>query len=320
MNKQVLVFGSYVTDLCGRTHCIPKAGETVKGHYFKMGPGGKGSNQAVAAKRGGADVTFITKLGNDPLGRQALEFYKTEHLDGDGILIDTEAQTGAALIVVNEATAQNQIVVIGGACEHFTQEDMPGILTKVEQADILLLQLETNLEPVRAILKHAKRHGVLTVLNPAPAQPLEDEYFACVDILTPNETEAQFYTGIQVVDQASARDASKMLIARGVGKVVITMGGNGCYACDGQTERMIDIVDCGEPLDTTGAGDAFSGGLAAALAKGRDFYDAVLFGSCTAGLAVMRLGTAPAMPCCEEIERVYEGLPHKRKIDCIMSI
>lgn len=308
MGKKVLVFGSYVTDLCGRTNCIPEAGETVKGHYFKMGPGGKGSNQAVAAKRAGADITFITKLGDDPLGRQALEFYKAEQLAGDGILIDREEQTGAALIIVNEATAQNQIVVIGGACEHFTAEDMPGILAKVEQSDILLLQLETNMEPVRAILQHAKKHGVLTVLNPAPAQPLEDECFRWVDIITPNETEAQFFTGVRVTDEAGARMAAQQFMKRGVGKVIITLGGNGCYACDGETERLIGIVDCGAPVDTTGAGDAFSGGLAAALARGLGFYEAIVYGSCVAGLAVMQHGTAPAMPYREEIDRVYGGL------------
>lgn len=308
MDKRVLVFGSFVTDFCGRTQHFPEAGETVKGRYFGLGPGGKGSNQAVAAKRAGADVTFITKLGDDVLGRQALEFYRAEALPADRILIDRERQTGAALIIVNETTSQNQIVVVGGACEHFTDDDMPDILKRVEQSDILLLQLETNLEPVRLILKHARKHGVHTVLNPAPAQRLEEEYLRCVDIITPNEAEAQFLTGVRVQDKDTARLAAKKLLDGGAGKVVVTLGGNGAYACDGERERFFDIVKCGELVDTTGAGDAFSGGLTAALARGFAFFEAVLYGSIAAGIAVTRQGTSPAMPYREEIDRVYERI------------
>lgn len=311
MGKRVLVFGSFVTDLCGRTDRLPKAGETVKGHYFKFGPGGKGSNQAVAAHRAGADVTFITKLGNDSLGKEALAFYKAENMRTDMVIIDKEKPTGAALIIVDEATAQNQIVVIGGACEHFTDEDMPKILEQVEQTDILLLQLETNMEPVKKILKHAKKHGVFTVLNPAPAQHLAEEYLRCVDVITPNETEAQFLTEVAVTDESSAGAAAKKLLDSGVGKVAITLGGKGSYVCDGQREKLFEIVDCGAPVDTTGAGDAFSGGLVAALAQGLDFFDAVIYGSTVAGLAVMRHGTAPAMPFREEIEKIFKSYPKK---------
>ena len=306
-DKRVLIFGSYVTDLCGRANGFPVAGETVKGHYFKAGPGGKGSNQAVAAKRAGAGVTFITKLGDDLFGRQALEFYKEEGLDAGGIFIDKEKATGAALIFVNEETAQNQIVVISGACENFTGGDMARVMQYLEQSDILLLQLETNLEPVRALLCRAKSRGILTVLNPAPAQRIDDELFNYVDIIIPNETEAQFFTGVQVDDVESAGMAAGILMGRGVKKVIITLGKNGCYACDGETGmRMhMGIVDCGAPVDSTGAGDAFAGGFVAALARGYGFSDAALYGSCVAGLAVTKQGTAPAMPYRDEIDRVF---------------
>ena len=309
MSKRVLVFGSYVTDMCGRTNRLPVAGETVKGHYFKHGPGGKGSNQAVAAHRAGAEVTFITKIGDDSLGREVLTFYKGEKMSTDMVLIDREQPTGVALIIVDEATAQNQIAVFGGACENFTDEDMPKILEKVEKTDILLLQLETNLKPIQLILKHAKKHGVFTVLNPAPAQHLKEEYLQCVDIITPNETEAQFLTGVQVTDESSAKLAARKLLDSGVGKVIITLGKIGSYACDGEQEKLFDIVDVGPPVDSTGAGDAFSGGLVAALAQGFDFFDAVWYGSTVAGIAVMRHGTAPAMPYTEEIKRVFNKIP-----------
>lgn len=307
-SKRVLVFGSYVTDLSGRAGCFPKPGETIKGSCFRLGPGGKGSNQAVAAKRAGADVTLITKLGNDILGRRALEFYENEKMATDSILIDDSNDTGAALIVVNEQTLENQIVVIGGACENFVEEDMPGILRQVAQADILLLQLETNMEPVRAILKYARECGTFIVLNPAPAQILEDELYRCVNIITPNETEAQFLTGVPVADQNSAQKAARELIRKGVEKVVITMGGKGAYANDRKQEQFFDAVVCGAVVDTTGAGDAFSGGMVAALAQGFEFFDAVMYGSAVAGIAVTRQGTAPVMPYCEEIDKVFTSI------------
>ena len=304
MKKRVLVFGSYVTDLCGRTNRLPEAGETVKGNYFKHGPGGKGSNQAVAAHRAGADVTFITKLGNDSFGKEALEFYRSENMSTDHIVIDNERSTGAALIIVNEETAQNQIVVIGGACENFGDEDMPAILKELELSDIVLLQLETNIESVKTLLSFTKTHNVYTVLNPAPAQQLDEEYLRCVDVITPNETEAQHLTGVQVTDIDSARLAAKELLGKGIGKVVITMGESGVYATDGESEKLLGIVTCGEIVDTTGAGDAFSGGMVAALAYGYGFFDAVKYGNVVAGISVTRYGTAPAMPYKEEIENV----------------
>ena len=305
--KKVLVFGSYVTDLCGRADKFPVAGETVKGRSFKLGPGGKGSNQAVAALRAGADVTFVTKLGDDPLGKQALEFYESERMDTSRIFIEEGGQTGAALIVVNERDACNQIVVISGACERITEGEAAKVAGSLDRYGILLMQLETNFEPVRKLLVEAKSKGLLTVLNPAPAQRFGDEYFKYADILTPNETEAQFFTGVEVADAETARRAAEILIGYGAKKVAVTMGKNGCYACDGATGRHFGIVDCGEAVDSTGAGDAFSGGLVAALARGYGFFDAVAYGSCVAGLAVTRHGTAPAMPYRGEIDKVYKS-------------
>lgn len=307
-NKRVMVFGSYVTDLCGRTNVFPKAGETVKGNSFKMGPGGKGSNQAVAAKRAGADVTFITKLGNDPLGREALAFYQSEGMSTGQVLIDNSRPTGAALIIVNEESAQNQIVVVSGACGNFTPDDMEKILPQLEQTDILLIQLETNLEPVKEMLKQAAAAGIYTILNPAPAALLEKEYYPYINIITPNETEAQILTGVKISNMNDASRAAGILMSWGVEKVVITMGGDGAYAFDGQRECRQGIIKCGAIVDTTGAGDAFSGGLAAALARGYGFFDAVKYGSCVAGLAVTRYGTAPAMPYREEIEKIYQAV------------
>lgn len=305
MEKSILVFGSYVTDLSARSEGFPRPGETIRGNSFRMGPGGKGSNQAVAALRAGANVTFVTKLGDDVLGRQALEFYTTEGIDVSHVLIDPDSPTGAALIMVDERTGQNQIVVAGGACTTITEAETKTVLPLVEKASLFLVQLETNLEPVFTLLRHARTCNVPVVLNPAPASSLDKDILRCVDIITPNESEAESLTGVTVTDEASARKAAQKLHASGVARVVITLGKQGCFASDGERERLFPIVDCGPAIDSTGAGDAFTGGLVAALARGMDFFDAVLFGSCTSGLAVTRIGTAPAMPYQKEIEKAY---------------
>lgn len=308
MRRRILVFGSYVTDLTGRAKAFPKEGETLKGISFKTGPGGKGSNQAVAAKRANADVTFVTKIGSDSLGMEAQEFYRKEGLWGDTIKVSKDMSTGAALILVNENTSQNMIVVIGGACENFTEEEVTEVLNDVEKSDILLIQLETNLQPVGALLKHAKKHRVLTVLNPAPAQELDKELFSYVDMITPNETEAGFYTGVDVVDEETACRAARRFMEMGVGKVVITMGERGCYVMDGEDGRLIEAVNAGKVVDTTGAGDAFNGGFVAALSRGMDFNDAAIYGNAAAGISVTRYGTANAMPYQEEIDKVWNSV------------
>ena len=306
MSKRVLVFGSYVTDLSSRIQSFPKPGQTVKAREFRLGPGGKGSNQAVAANRAGADVTFVTKLGDDLLGNQTLDFYGKEGLDTQNILIEKGGQTGSALIMVDESTAQNRIVVVGGACEQVTDQDVEKISGLLDQTDIFLTQLETNIEPVYKLLETAKKKGLLTVLNPAPAQVIDKEYMKSVDIIIPNETEAEFLTGVTVVDYDTAKQAAQALFDQGVKGVVITLGKRGAYAAYQGEEKLVSAVDCGSAVDTTGAGDAFIGGMVAALADGKGFFDAVNYGSVTAGIAVTRKGTAPAMPYKQEISRYYQ--------------
>ncbi len=306
MSKRVLVFGSYVTDLSSRIQTFPKPGQTVKGREFHLGPGGKGSNQAVAANRAGADVTFVTKLGDDLLGTQTLDFYSKEGLDTRNILIEKGGQTGSALIMVDESTAQNRIVVVGGACEQVNDQDVEKISGLLDQTDIFLTQLETNIEPVYKLLKAAKQKGILTILNPAPAQVIDKEYMKSVDIIIPNETEAEFLTGITVTDHDTAKQAAQALLEQGAKGVVITLGKRGAYATYQGEEKLVSAVDCGAAVDTTGAGDAFIGGMVAALADGKDFFDAVNYGSVTAGIAVTRKGTAPAMPYKKEISQYYQ--------------
>ena len=305
--KKIVVFGSYVTDLCIRTGQFPKPGETVKGHSFSMGPGGKGSNQAVAAHRAGADVTLITKLGKDSFGDLALAFYRGEGMNTDGILLDEKEETGCAFIMLQDETAQNQIIVNSGACGCITPEETEKAVEALRGAGILLTQLETNPEPAIRLLKCAKEQGLLTILNPAPAAPIPEDSYRTVDIITPNETEAELLTGIHVTDEASAEKAARVFFERGVKNVIITLGGMGAYANDGTEGKLVPAQKPAPVADTTGAGDCFSGALAAALAQGMDFFSAVKYGVCASGIAVTRKGTAPAMPRREEIEALYNA-------------
>ena len=304
--KKVVVFGSYVTDLSAKCTRFPAAGETVKGSTFQTGPGGKGSNQAVAAHRAGADVTMITKVGNDTFGNEVKRFYRENGMPLDGIITDDEHPSGAALIMVHAENMQNEIVVIPGACEHITAEDIETIKPILDQADIVLTQLETNLDATLEVLRYSKARGCTTVLSPAPAVPLTDEMFSIVDVITPNETEASLLTGVAVSEKIEdVRRAAQALRQRGVERVIITLGERGSYALDGEGEFVSPSLHLGQVVDTTGAGDAYNGGLAAALSFGFDFHEAIRYATVVSGLSVTKPGTAPAMPEYDEIQKYF---------------
>ena len=305
MGKRVLVYGSFVVDLTSRSNSLPVPGQTVLGNSFKLGPGGKGSNQAVAAHRAGADVTFVTKLGDDVFARTALDFYEKEGIDTSHILIGKDMETGAALILVDEENGQNQIVVVIGACGKITPEDIEQARPLIKGADYLLLQLEINFDALFQIIHIAHQAGVQIILNPAPAAVIPEEIFSMIHIITPNETEAQALTGVVVNNETDARRAAEILLQKGVQNVVITMGALGAYATDGiRSERLPRIPV--EAVDTTGAGDAFNGGLVMALAEGMDLFTALRYGNVTGALSVTELGTAPAMPRRKQIDMLYQ--------------
>lgn len=303
--KKVVVFGSYVTDLTAKCARFPMAGETVKGSAFQTGPGGKGSNQAVAAHRAGADITMITKVGNDAFGKDVKQFYSDNSMSLDGVMTDPIHPSGAALIMVHTENLQNEIVVIPGACEHITDEDIASVKPILDAAEIVLTQLETNLDATINVLRSSKERGCLTVLNPAPAVPLPDEVLSMIDIITPNETEASLLTGIPINDMDSVRKAARALRERRVGKVIITLGDKGSYALDEEGEFICPSVQLGRVVDTTGAGDAFNGGLVAGLSFGYDLRKAIRYATIVSGLAVTKFGTAPAMPDHEEIQKYF---------------
>lgn len=299
----VLVFGSFVVDLTCRSKGLPLPGQTLLGTSFKLGPGGKGSNQAVAAHRAGADVTLVTKLGKDVFGKVALDFYQNEGMDTSHIIQSEDVDTGAAAIIVDEITAQNEIVVVTGACNHITTEDVEKCRPLIEKANILLLQLEINFDALYKVIEIAHAAGAKIVLNPAPAAELPDEILSKIDIVTPNETEAQALTGVTVVDAETAEKAAKVFIDKGVKQVIITMGSLGSYAYDGEKGELLPRLKV-NAIDTTGAGDAFNGGFVKALDEGKTLFEALRYGNATGALSVTKLGTAPSMPYQNEIDEM----------------
>ncbi|MGM8364977.1 ribokinase [Virgibacillus sp. W0181] len=297
----IIVVGSYVVDLMSRTPHIPTAGETVLGGPFRMGPGGKGGNQAVAAARLGSEVTMVTKVGEDIFGDEAIKNFEQEGISSKYITRHPDEVTGTALIAVDDHS-ENMIVVAPGACGKITKADVEKAKADFETADIVLLQLETSMEAVEATVNLAHSLGKQVVLNPAPYQEVTNDLLSKVTYVTPNETEASLLTGIEVNDEASARKASKILVEKGVNKVIITLGKQGCFVYDGSDDgRFVQAYQV-KAVDTTGAGDAFNGAFATFIADGFSLDEAVGRANAVGALSVTKVGTAPAMPYKNELE------------------
>lgn len=301
LGQGVVILGIFVVDLAFRASRMPGIGETIAGSGFLMGPGGKGSNQAVAAARAGASVTVISRIGADAFGSVALATWQQE-----GIVARVEqvgdAPTGAAFIYVNDRTGENAIIVVPGAAAGLSPEDVERHADAITNAAVFVTQLE---QPVAAALRGleiARAAGVATVFNPAPAEPVPDTLYALCDYITPNETEAALLTGLPVGSIEEARRAAEILLGKGVGTALITLGANGALLHSADLSIHIPAIDAGPVVETAGAGDAFNGGFAAALARGDSPETAARFATAVAGLSVTRPGTAPSMPRLEEVE------------------
>ena len=302
MTKPISILGIFVADLTFRTDRMPLKGETFIGNSFKIGPGGKGSNQAVANRRAGAETIFISKIGKDTFGEMAMKLYADEGINTEYVWEIADMATGAASIVVNEETSENVIIVVPGAADAMVPDDLDTAEAGIAKSAFFMASLEVPIPVMKRGLEVAKRNGVPTILNPAPAAILPDEVYGLSDYFTPNETEAAMLAGISVETVEQAEIAAKIILERGVKTVVITLGKLGVYVRNAEISRHVPSFDMGEQvLDTTGAGDAFNGGFAHALAEGMSLIEAVRFGSATAAISVTRLGTAPAMPFNHEI-------------------
>lgn len=306
MKSGVSILGIFVADTAYMAHRMPKIGETIAGSGCSVGPGGKGSNQAVAAARAGGDVNFISKLGNDTFGAMALETYEKSGVTPHIVQMDN-MPTGAAFIYVNDSNGDNAIIVYPGAAGTIGIDDVEAARGAIENSAIFVTQLEQPVEAALHALQIAKAAGVTTLFNPAPAEPFPEAFYELCDYIAPNETEAAALVGFPVNDVSSAQKAAKALMEKGVGAALITLGAQGVLYCNAEHCIHIPAISHGEVIDTSGAGDAFVGGFSAAFSRGKSPEEATRFGCATAGIAVTRRGTAPAMPDLSEIEAVLNA-------------
>ncbi|MEM9637070.1 MAG: ribokinase [Pseudomonadota bacterium] len=295
---KVVILGVFVADTAYRADRMPRMGETVLGNSFALGPGGKGSNQAVACARIGADTHIISKLGQDDFAKLALDTWAeagvTAHVDQVG-----DSYTGAAYIFIEESSGDNAIIIAPGAAALIDVEEIEANAELIRGADVFVTQLEQPMPAALRALEIARAAGVTTVLNPAPAATLPEGMLALCDYVTPNETECEALTGTTVETEADAKRASEVLRDLGVGTPIITMGARGAYL---DRHGLVPAVSAGPVVETTGAGDAFNGGFAAALSEGKSPLSAVQIGCATAGISVTRPGTAPSMPTRKEVD------------------
>ena len=296
------VIGSFVADLMAMAPRLPARGETVMGSLFRTGAGGKGFNQAVAAHLAGADIQFASRMGRDAYAGLAVEIMERIGLSTEHLVWSERDATGAALICVDSEAGGNQIVVVPGACGHFEEEDLPPLFGLAGSCGYLLMQLEIDQHLVERLAQSAAAQGVRVILNPAPAAPLSAKLCEALYLVTPNEVEAAQLTGVTCKSRTDCRRAARILLERGIKHIVITLGSQGVYCCDGTRDILFPNYDL-PVVDTTGAGDAFNGGLLAGLSQGMDLFDAVAYGAVVSNLSVTKVGTAAAMPSLAEIRQ-----------------
>ncbi|HTS45662.1 MAG TPA: ribokinase [Puia sp.] len=298
-NSSIVVVGSSNTDMVVLTDHLPAGGETVLGGEFFMNPGGKGANQAVAASRLGGAVTFIAKIGNDIFGKQAVELLKKEGINTSYILEDPDHPSGIALITVDRQ-GENCIVVASGSNANLRQGDIQKVKEIIQQAGIVLLQLEIPQPSVEYVVQIAAAAGAKVILNPAPARTLPDALLGRLSIITPNETETEILTGIKIKDEESAERAAIKLREKGVDTVIITMGSRGAFVFNDDVCEMIPAPAV-QAIDTTAAGDVFNGALSVALSENKSIYEAVFYACSAASISVTRRGAQASAPFRNEI-------------------
>ena len=299
----ISVFGIFVADISFVGKRIPTVGESMIGSKYNISPGGKGCNQATAIAKLGGKVSFISKIGKDTYGDMAIKILSENKIEISAVDIDPKSQTGVAGIMLDETTGKNAINVIVGAPETLTIKDLEKHFNIINKSEIFLTQLETPVGVTLECLKKAKENNVLTILNPAPAAKIDNQFFKYVDYFTPNETEAEFYTDIKILNIEDAKKAAKSLIQKGLKKIIITLGEKGLFYTDGKEEIFIEATKV-KAIDTIGAGDAFNGGFAYALLQKKPIKDALIFANKVAGLSTTKQGAGNAMPSLEEVNKL----------------
>ena len=299
----IVILGIFVADAAYRAERQPRIGETILGKEFSLGPGGKGSNQAVAAARLGSKVKFISRLGDDAFARMAHDMWRREKIE-PLVVSDPNSFTGSAYIFVDDSTGNNAIIVVPGAASDVGVEEIERNADSIREADIFLAQFESPISAARRGMEIAKSAGTTTILNPAPASAVDRPLLELCDFLVPNESEAESITGMPVKSVADARRVSTALREMGANSVVVTLGENGALLNHGGVCEHVPAFDAGPVVETTGAGDCFCGGFAHALLQNSSPVDAARFACAAASISVTRPGTAPSMPVAEEVEAI----------------
>ncbi len=298
--SEITVLGIFVADISFSGPKIPSVGETILGKKYNIGPGGKGCNQAIAIARLGGSTNFISKIGKDAYGELALKTLEKNKISTENIIQDSNQQTGVAGILVDQNSGKNAINVIVGAPSSLKTSEIEKQIELIKSSKIFLTQLEAPKDVTLHCLKIAKENGCITILNPAPASEISKEFFSNIDFFTPNETEAEFYTGIKISNEKDAKQAADKLINLGIKKVIITLGEKGLFYTDGKEEIYLKASSV-KAIDTTGAGDAFNGGLAFGLSKEKSIKDCLKLANKVAGVSTTKLGAGDAMPFLEDI-------------------
>ena len=298
--KSICIFGVFVADLCFVGSKIPIKGQTILGKKHIVGPGGKGSNQAIAAARLNGDISFITKMGKDSHSDMAFDLYKEAGVKTHSIIQDDKLFTGVAGIMIDE-DGNNAINIISGAAEHLNNRDIDNHIETIKNSEIFLTQMETPDETTIYALKKAKENGCTTILNPAPARKIDEENFKLIDFFIPNETEAEFYLNKKIKTESDIKNAGQELLKKGVKNVIITLGEKGVYFANSDENFFLEAYKLKEAvIDTTGAGDAFNGAFAVGLANDLG-TKALTFANKVAGISTTRLGAASSMPFAKEL-------------------
>jgi len=299
--SEITVLGIFVADISFSGPKIPSIGETILGKKYNVGPGGKGCNQAIAIARLGGTINFISKIGKDAYGELALKTLEKNKISTENIIQDAGQQTGVAGILVDQNTGKNAINVIVGAPSSLMKSEIEKQINLIKSSKIFLTQLEVPKDVTLHCLKTAKENGCITILNPAPASEISKEFYNNIDFFTPNETEAEFYTGIKITNEHQAKQAANKLISLGIKKVIITLGEKGLFYSDGKEEIYLKASSV-KAIDTTGAGDAFNGGLAYGISEAKSIKECLELANKVAGLSTTKLGAGDSMPYLEDLK------------------
>ena len=299
--SSISVLGIFVADFVFFGNEIPTTGKSILGSNYKIGPGGKGSNQVITIAKLGGNVDFITKIGKDSYGEMALNLYKETNVKTDSILIDKNHSTGVAGIMVDQY-GNNAINIVPGASGKITDQDIHSNLETIKNSKVFLTQLETPHDVTINALKLAKENNCITILNPAPAREIAESDFKLIDYFTPNETEAEFYLNQKLNSDDDIKDAASKFLDKGVKNIIITLGEKGAYFANNEQNFFIKSHNLKEKvIDTTGAGDVFNGALAFSLANDTNIKDAIMFANKVAGISTTRLGAANSVPTLNEV-------------------